>query len=191
MTIYELKVEELETVEEVKKYYKLAADELITAEENMLFDEDGFDTANIEHVRYLRGLVQSLRSRVYELESPALSDEVIDLYLDHSNHYTICEHDKTEPIGTVEFKEDEKDSGRLTCTMKKEYRGNSYSLRAIRLVGTELAKTGYFNVTVSSNEQEMPNIEEFAGMSLKGRLSYPQRRLEAISPNTRRKHSSR
>ncbi len=191
MTIYELKVENLKTIEEVKKYYKIAADALITAEEDMLFDEDGFSTTTIEHVKFLRELVSSLRSRVYELDTPALSDEVIDLYLDRQNHYTVCEHDASEPIGIVEFKGDEKDSGKLTCSMKKEYQGNSYSLRAIRLVGEELAKTGVFNVVVSTNEQGMPNMEEFAGMPLKGNLSYrPQRTLEGINPQTRR-HSSR
>lgn len=182
MTIYELKVEDLETVEEVKQYYRKAADELVTAEEDMLFDEDGFNATNVEHVKYLRELVSSLRSRVYQLETPTLSDEVIDLYLDRSNHYTICEHDQSEPIGIVEFKEGEsKTPGTLNCSMKKEYRGNSYSLRAIRLVGEELSKVGVFNVLVTSND--MPSIEEFAGMTLEGRGTYESQ------PS--RRHSSR
>jgi len=171
MTIYELKVEDLKTVEEVKQYYRKAADELVTAEEDMLFDEDGFNSTNIDHVKYLRELVSKLRSRVYQLETPTLSDEVVDLYLDRSNHYTICEHDQSEPIGIVEFKEGESTiPGKLNCSMKKEYRGNSFSLRAIRLVGEELSKAGVFNVLVTSND--MANTNEFAGMTLEGSGTY-------------------
>ena len=191
MTIYELKVEDLKTVEEVKMYYRKAADELITAEEDLLFDEEGFASTTIEQVSYLRRLVEKLRSRVYELSTPTLSDKVVDLYLDRPNHYTICMHDKSQPIGIIEFQEAEKDSGNLTCSMKKEYLDKSYSLRAIRLVGTELSKIGVFDVLVSYNEQKNQDINEFAGMALEENASLsPIVKIEAVNIN-RRRHSSK
>jgi len=189
MAINELKVEEIGTVEEVKRYYKMAADELVTAEEDMLFDEDGFNEASVEHVRQLRKLVYALRSRVYELETPSYSDEVVDLYLDRSNHYTICEHDKSEPIGIIDIQEGdtlEKNTASIRCSMKKEYRGNSFALRAMRLVGEELLQRGIVNITVQTNDKDMPDIDEFAGMSLQERATYQK---QMIAQNSR--HSSR
>ena len=189
MELYKLDVKKLEDVEEVKRCYRIAADELVTAEEDRLFDEDScYNPELTERIDFLRNLVASLRSRVYELSEPTLSDENIDLYLDRVDNYTICEHDKTVPVGTVTYEEGSKPNlvGSLSYSIAKEYRGNNYGLRAIRLVGHNLLEKGVTKIIISPrNNDNIPTvsiIEEFGGRILPEEPSYvPTAHIEVPS----------
>ena len=189
MELYKLDVKKLEDVEEVKRCYRIATDALVTAEEDRLFDEDGcYNTELTERINFLRNLVASLRSRVYELIEPTLSDENIDLYLDRVDSYTICEHDKTVPVGTIAYEKGSRPNvvGSLSYSIEKEYRGNNYGLRAIRLVGKNLLDKGVSKIIITpKNNDNIPTVsilEEFGGRILPEEPSYvPTAHIEATS----------
>ena len=169
----EIKVEELTDIASVRKAYRAAAIELETINDDLLFCGEIPTPERKKEVADLNNLVYRLRVRMYELQDPAYSDGTIDLYNDKKCHFTICEHDKKEPIGVIEYIDTKNPvPGNISYEIYADYQGHHYALRALRIIGGELLKSGITSIVITANNNRnipsMKTIEEFGGELYRG-----------------------
>ncbi len=173
MDIYKLKVEEIDTISDVRKYYRMAGIELDVLNDDLLFGGVILTKEIKEKSTYLENLMYRLRVRMYELQDPTFTDGTIDLYTDKKYHFTICEHDKKEPIGVIEYIDTKNIiPGNISYEIYADYQGHHYALRALRIIGHELLDSGITSIVITAtnnrNIPSMKTIEEFGGSLYRG-----------------------
>ena len=168
MDIYNINIVNITDLQEIRKACRLINIEIETLIEDLLFEEDAIYTDKKSRVEYLRVVLDLLRIKTYELKDPEYTDGVIDLYQDNGTHFTITEHNKTNPIGTIEYVDTQNIiPGNISYEIEKEYQGHHYALRALRIIGKELLESGITSIVITAtspkNYPSIKTIEEFGG----------------------------
>lgn len=159
--IYELDASTINNVKDIKKYYKMVSTELDRIVEDSFYD-NGLDLDELKRrTDILDKLMYQLRIRYYEIETPGLSDGIIDLYLDKPNHYTICKFNECIPVGEIEYCDTNRCvPGNISYIIYDEYQGNHYALRALNLVGKVLLDKGVKSIFITANRKDnIPSIK--------------------------------
>ncbi len=173
MSIYDLKVENITSLKEVTKYYRQASNELDVITEDLLFSCEIPTPEFKEKCKYLEALLYRLKVRKMELQTPTFTDGTLDLYYDNDYRFTICEHDKKQPIGSIEYIDTKNViPGNISYEIYEEFQGHHYALRALKIVGEKLLKSGITSIIITAtnnkNIPSMKTIEEFGGTLYKG-----------------------
>ena len=168
MNISNVKVAELTTIKDIMRVFRQAATEYETINEDLLFSGESPTAEEKERIEYIKQLAHDLRVRAYEIQDPTFSDGIIDLYNDKDYRFTICEHDKSTPIGVIEYN-DTQDlvPGNISYEIYKDYQGHNYALRALKLIGHGLLNVGVTGIIVtvdnSTNIPSIKTVEKFGG----------------------------
>ena len=178
MNVYKIKIKELNSVEEIESIHEYVTNELENLLDDMYVEEDINFAAAKKEVIFLRKLLHRLNIRKYELMQPDLSDGTIDLYRDYDAHYTITEHGKKIPIGSIAYHKTKNPiPGNIAYEVKEAYQGHHYALRALRLVGKRLLDSGIQSIFITANNNKnypsIKTIESFGGILCRGDKNIP------------------
>ena len=178
MDVYKLEIKKIRTVAEAVQLFEEVADVLDTLYDDMYYDDSLNITETKRKAEYLERLIHRIRVRKYELMKPELSDGIVDLYCDHDAHFTITEHDKKIPIGSIAYHKTKNPiPGNIAYEVLEEYQGHHYALRALRLLGKRLLDNGVQKIFITaSNNRNYPSmrtIESFGGILYRGGKNIP------------------
>jgi len=103
-----------------------------------------------------------------------ITDGQIDLYLnDYQNfdygQYLIFLHETQMCVGSIKFSKNEV-LGDISFEIKKQFRGNGYALKALKLMTDVLYKNGIYKVYISAEKDNKPSIktiEKFGGKPIR------------------------
>ena len=166
----------LNDVNEIDKLCQEVIDEAVSLQETLFYFYDKSDEYKDKMIE-LKEILRLLVKRKYEIQKPSLSDGVIDLYLEDTYSYTICEHDENTPIGSIEYKfSNHPIPGNISYEINKNYQGHHYALRALRLLGRKLLDDGVTTIYITANDEKnvpsIKTIERFGGTRYRNEFRY-------------------